>query len=90
MSTHTLQRFFLVALLLLAAGSPAPALDWRAGSVSDRSFPPVAYAPGSPIVLADFWDIGHFITSGGRTRIVQMCVVAMCLALFIMMRKLHE
>ncbi len=90
MSNYTLQRFFLVALLLLATGSPASALERRAGSVSDRSFPPVAYAPGSPIVFADVWDIAHFITSGGRTRIVQMCVVAMCLALFIMMRKLHE
>ncbi len=30
--------------------------SWRAGSVSDRSFPPVAYAPGSPTCPENFND----------------------------------
>ena len=35
------------------------------------------------------WGIGKwFVGSGGRTRVVQFCVVTMCIALFIMMRKL--
>ena len=89
MSNHTLRRFFLVALLLLAAGSPAPALEWREKHLSSLATRHAPLATGQAVVLADFWSIGHFFTSGGRTRIVQMCVVAMCIALFIMMRKLH-
>jgi hypothetical protein len=87
------RRFVLVVLLLLGAGSPAFAeVEWRAGSVSCRRESvsnPAAYAAGSPLIWADVWSLGHFFTSGGRTRIVQVCVVAMCLALFIMLKKVN-
>jgi hypothetical protein len=90
MSSYAFRRFFLVALLLLAVSSPAHALEQRTGSVSClvTAPKPAAYAVGSPL-WADFWSIGHFFTSGGRTRIVQTCVVAMCIALFFMRRKLN-
>jgi hypothetical protein len=99
MSNHGFRRFFLVVLLLLAAGPPAFAdVKWRIGGESCRvgdTRHPAANAADSPlvtqpaVVLADVWSLGHFFTGGGRTRIVQMCVVAMCLALFIMMKKVN-
>jgi hypothetical protein len=92
MSNHDFRRFVLVVLLFLGAGSPVfSAVEWRTGSVSCRveyASNPAAYAAGSPL-WADVWSLGHFFTSGGRARIVQVCVVAMCLALFIMMRKIN-
>ena len=58
---------------------------------------PVAAAPASPaleraapatVVVAD-GAVGSFVTGGGRARVVQVCAVVMCIALFIMMRKLR-
>jgi hypothetical protein len=93
MSNHDFRRFVLVVLLLLGAGSPAFAeVEWRAGSVSCRVeciSNPAASAVGSPFLWADVWSLGHFFTAGGRSRIVQVCVVAMCLALFIMLKKVN-
>jgi hypothetical protein len=41
-----------------------------------------------PVVFADGFSLkGFFSGMGSRTRVVQLCVVTMCLALFIMMRK---
>jgi hypothetical protein len=84
MSSHDFRRFFLVALLLLAVSSPLCA------DTAAKPRPTVAVCCFSDTVLwADVWNLGHFFTSGGRARIVQVCVVAMCIALFIMMRKLN-
>jgi hypothetical protein len=48
----------------------------------------VAAAAGAPAVLAEGFSLrGYFSSIGSRTRVVQLCVVAMCLALFILMRK---
>ena len=46
-------------------------------------------SPTQPPVLLAGWGIGRwFAGGGGRARVVQFCVVTMCVALFIMMRKL--
>ena len=95
MINHAIRRFFLLGLLLLAVGPPAAAAevrrpDSRACAVSPECcLWASAYSSPSPIVLADSWSLGKFVTGGGRARIVQICVVVMCLALFIMMRKLN-
>jgi hypothetical protein len=81
--------FALVVLLLSADGSPA--FGSRLSRVGPRSEPiadcrlPIA----DPIVPALDWSLGKFVASGGRPRIVQICVVVMCIALFILMRKLR-
>jgi hypothetical protein len=97
MSNHAFRRFVLVLLLFLGAGSPVFAeVEGRGASGEGRgktnaflAARPSPLATGQAVVLADVWSLGHFFTSGGRTRIVQMCVVAMCLALFIMMKKVN-
>jgi hypothetical protein len=93
---YSIRRFFFLGLLLLAAGSPAVASEVRsAGSgVCARSPDACVWSAADrsslgPVVLADSWSIGKLVAGGGRTRIVQFCVVIMCIALFIMMRKLH-
>jgi hypothetical protein len=64
-------------LVLLAGVSPARA---QADPVEARA-PTVLLAEGG-----SRW--GKFVSSlTTRTRVVQLCVVAMCLALFILMRK---
>jgi hypothetical protein len=70
----------LLALLLLgpcAAAAPAA-----------RPAPACAAAVTAGPVLAEGFSLkGFFSGMGSRTRVVQLCVVTMCLALFIMMRK---
>jgi len=45
-------------------------------------------APAAPALLAEGFSFkGLFSGINSRARVVQLCVVAMCLALFIMMRK---
>jgi hypothetical protein len=67
----------LLSLFLLGAGAgPAPAA------------PAAAASPATPVVLAEGFSLkGYFSGFGSRTRVIQLCVVTMCLALFIMMRK---
>jgi hypothetical protein len=98
MSNCGFRRVFSVVVLLWAVSFPAFAVEWRTGSVSCRvgdTRQPAAYAAGLPpatqqaVVLGDIWSICGYFSGGGRTRIVQICVVAMCIALFIMMRKLN-
>jgi hypothetical protein len=79
-----------MVLLLAASGSPSAPFHpaaYAAGSPG-TTLHPAAYAAGSPVVLAESWSIGKFVAGGGRPRIVQICVGVMCVALFIMMRKL--
>jgi hypothetical protein len=66
----------LIALTLLA--SPAPA---RAATPSTD-----VSAAGSSAVFAA-WYSTFLSGMGSRTRVVQICVVTMCLALFILMKK---
>jgi hypothetical protein len=73
-----------VLALLLLGGLAAPA---PAAPVAPARPALVAAAP-APALLAEGFSIkGFFSGMGSRTRVVQLCVVAMCLALFIMMRK---
>jgi hypothetical protein len=86
MMMHCLRLFCLMGLLLLFMNPPVcaqtPTRGRTAASVS-------ADAP-APALLAQGWGIGRFFSgTGGRTRVVQFCVVTMCIALFIMMRKLN-
>jgi hypothetical protein len=84
MRNHALRQFVLVVLLLWSVKSPAFA------GAPVRPGPAAAVRPApSAIVRADVQNFGHFFTGGGRTRIVQICVVVMCIALFIMMKKLN-
>jgi hypothetical protein len=90
MMTHFLKLFCLVGLLLLALSPPA-----HAETSSRPRTAAVACAAGdgnapAPVLLAQGLGIGRFFSgAGGRTRVVQFCVVTMCIALFIMMRKLN-
>ena len=84
MSDRGFRRFILVVVLLLTGGSPAFA------EVAARPRATVEVCPTpAAILLADSWSIGKFVAGGGRARILQICVVVMCIALFIMTRKLH-
>jgi hypothetical protein len=90
MTMHCLKLVFLVGLVLLALSPPASAQP-RAGQGDSAA---VCAAGGvdapSPILLAQGWSLGRWFSgAGGRTRVVQFCVVTMCVALFIMMRKLN-
>jgi hypothetical protein len=84
MSSHGFQRFVLVVLLLMTVTPTAFAAARARPGVAAKT----CAAPG-PNVLVASWSIGKFIGPGGRSRVVQVCVVVMCLALFIMMRKLN-
>lgn len=84
MSSHDFRQFFLVALLLFAVAPPVCA------DVARKPHPMAAVCCASDTTLwADAWSFGHVFTGGGRARIVQICVVLMCLALFILMKKLN-
>lgn len=73
----------LLALLLGAFVGAAPAAQAAPARPAL-----VAAAPAAPALLAEGFSIkGFFSGMGSRTRVVQLCVVVMCLALFIMMRK---
>lgn len=98
MRNHVFRQAVVVIALLLPAGSPAFATcgaasgEWqvaREDRCSSRHSP-LATRYLSAVVLADGWGIGHFFSGGGRTRVVQVSVVAMCIALFIMMRKFNR
>lgn len=82
MNDHGFRRFLLIVLLLLALGSTAPA----EAPARPRVAVELCRAPATP-VFADRGSLSKFLTGGGRTRVVQICVVTMCIALFIMMRK---
>jgi hypothetical protein len=84
MSNHALRRFFLIVLLVLALSPPA----FADANVKPRPIAAVHRA-STAVVLFGSWNIGGFSSGGGRTRVVQICVVVMCIALFIMMRKLN-
>jgi hypothetical protein len=73
----------LLALLLLGpCAAAAPAMGPAPAATA------AAVAPAAPAVFADGFSLkGFFSGMGSRTRVVQLCVVTMCLALFIMMRK---
>ena len=73
------KRGILLAVLLLGPfATPAPAA---------RPVPVAAAAAAAPVLAEGFSLKGYFSGIGSRTRVVQLCVVTMCLALFIMMRK---
>jgi hypothetical protein len=45
----------------------------------------------SPVVFADGWSVKRLFSGlNNRGRVVQLCIVTMCLALFILMRKFGE
>jgi hypothetical protein len=76
------------ALLLLAA----PAADARPTAAAAGAPAWSAAAPAAVPFAADegsgTWSYRRFIASlGSRTGVVRLCVIVMCLALFILMRK---
>lgn len=86
MTRHGLELLLLATLLL---GPACPSA--LAQTIPSQEPAIVAYAAGdaaAPVLLAEGSSFGRlFSGSGGRTRVVQFCVVTMCIALFIMMRK---
>lgn len=84
MRCHGLRRIVVVLILLLPAGPPA----FAEATLSPYSDASVHSAP-CPAVLANGWGIGHLLSGGGRGRVVQVSVVTMCIALYIMMRKFN-
>jgi hypothetical protein len=87
MTMHCSRVVFLLGVFLLA-GSPAVSAETaaREGSTAAVS----GDAAPAPVLLAGGWGIGKWFSgSGGRARVVQFCVGTMCIALFIMMRKLN-
>ncbi len=83
----------IVCLTFLVAGSSFA----TAGPPSSTATPTAGWSPSAadggdatPGLLAVNWNIGKYFSGmGGRARVVQVCVVVMCVALFIMMRKLR-
>jgi hypothetical protein len=75
---------FLTAALPARAGTPAPA---PAPTAVPRA---ATVSVAGAAVLADGWSVkGYFSGLGTRSRIIQFCAFVMCVALFIMMRKLE-
>ncbi len=95
MSHRAFRAIALLVVLLWPSGSPgfAEGIERRTGSVNCRVgvLNSAARPAGvSRVVLADSgWSLGKYVASGGRARIVQICVAVMCIALFILMRKLR-
>jgi hypothetical protein len=91
MNTMTLHlsKLFLFAALLLCDATPAAMATSEAGPSAAMYTACDGASISSIVLLAEGWSIGKWFSgSGGRTRVVQFCVVTMCIALFIMMRKL--
>jgi hypothetical protein len=90
MMMHCFKLFCLTVLVLLAVSpSVCSQTPPRAGTAASVCAARGAGEP-APVVLAQGWGIGRYFSgTGGRTRVVQLCVVTMCIALFIMMRKLN-
>ncbi len=95
MSHRAFRAIAVLVALFWTSGSPgfAEGIARRTGSVSCRvECAPSAVRPAGvrQIVFADnSWSLGKYVASGGRARIVQICVAVMCIALFILMRKLR-
>src|SRR4051794_33828465 len=94
-SCRAAARFALASLLLLAAApapraaevvSPAGAAPPGAPALPAASTPPAGQA--LPPLGAGLRLGSYFNGLGARSRVVQVCIVAMALALFILMRKL--
>lgn len=84
--SHRIFRGIAIVVLMLGGGGLP---NHPVADASGLPNHPAAYAAGSPpVVAAESWSIGKFVAGGGRARIVQICVGVMCVALFIMMRKL--
>jgi hypothetical protein len=82
MRDHGFQGVLLAVFLLMPAALPAAA----EAAARPRVVVEARSVPGA-LVLADGGSVGKFL-AGGRTRVVQFCVVIMCIALFIMIKKL--
>lgn len=89
MAMHYCRLFFLAGLMLLAVCPPSPAKPLEPSASSAVACAASDTAP-APALFAGSWGIGRWFSgTGGRARVVQLCVVTMCIALFIMMRKLN-
>jgi hypothetical protein len=75
----------LLALTLLFAPAAAPAAPAQAAQLAvTRAAPEAAVAPYEPRAAG----LGTYFSGlNNRTRIVQFCVIVMCIALFILMKK---
>jgi len=81
--------FGMLLLTALVLGPACPsALAQTIPSPKPGVVAPAAGDAAAPALLAEGSSFGRlFSGSGGRARVVQFCVVTMCIALFVMMRK---
>ncbi|HEY7308644.1 MAG TPA: hypothetical protein VH643_04690 [Gemmataceae bacterium] len=78
----------LVALIVGAAPAASAAVNLQTETTA--AIRENADGGSSSPTLFAVWSIGKWFSgSAGRARVVQLCVVTMCIALFIMMRKLN-
>jgi hypothetical protein len=89
---HGNRAFFFLCLILLLLCPPAHAAGplGQGAPVSSSAAPTNNRSIAASALLAESWGIGSLFSTIGnnRARVVQFCMVVMCLALFIMMRKL--
>lgn len=84
--------FFCLLVVSVMSAGQCPAAE-PAGQVppgESRAHPTLTPLPPSSLVLADDdgWSIRKLWTGiNNRARVVQLCVVVMCLALFILIKK---
>jgi hypothetical protein len=88
MILHSFRLLLLAALILGGACPPAQAQTPSGGATSAMTC--AAGDTSSTCLLADGSNLRQLFSGiGGRARVVQFCVVTMCIALFIMMRKFN-
>jgi hypothetical protein len=81
-----------VTLVAATGASPAPAAadPWtNLAGFTAMTFTALSHALFLPAETAWYWSwVSYFSSYGSQARVVQLCIVIMCLALFIMMKKL--
>ena len=76
----------VVALLLF---SPAPAAATEPPSPDESACVASPSALPSPVLAAN-WFTKYLVGVSGRTHVIRICFVTMCLALFILMKKFAD
>jgi hypothetical protein len=81
-----------VTLVAAVGASPAPAAAdplMNTAGFTAMTFTTLSHALFLPAETAWYWSwVSYFTSYGSRGHVVQLCIVIMCLALFIMMKKL--
>jgi hypothetical protein len=80
--------FFLRLVLLALLGLPLASIPASAQPVASTRAVAITRPPAAPYAVS--FSMKRWFSGGvGRSRVIQIGTVVMCLALFILMRKLH-